>query len=137
MTKIVLPIVLLGSITPLYAQADSTKIENITEVIINHTKKYKNENAFAVSKLNLKDIENPQVYNSIPKVILKDQVSTDFKNVLTNATGITRLWESTSRGGDGAEYYTMRGFSTQSRLVNGMASSTMVVWTLQTLKISM
>lgn len=122
MTKIVLPIVLLGSITPFYAQADSTKIENITEVIINHTKKYKNENAFAVSKLNLKDIENPQVYNSIPKVILKDQVSTDFKNVLTNATGITRLWESTSRGGDGAEYYTMRGFSTQSRLVNGMAS---------------
>lgn len=74
MTKIVLPIVLLGSITPFYAQADSTKIENIKEVIINHTKKYKNENAFAVSKLNLKDIENPQVYKSIPKVILKDQV---------------------------------------------------------------
>ena len=122
MRKIALPIVLFSSFSQFYAQVDTTKVENITEVIINHTKKYKNENAFSVSKLNLKDIENPQVYNSIPKAILKDQVSTNFKNVLTNATGITRLWESTSRGGDGAEYYTMRGFSTQSRLVNGMAS---------------
>lgn len=122
MGKSILPIVLLCSISSFYAQVDSTKMENITEVIINHTKKYKNENAFSVSKLNLKDIENPQVYNSIPKAMLKDQVSTNFNNVLTNATGIIRLWESTSRGGDGAEYYTMRGFSTQSRLVNGMAS---------------
>lgn len=122
MKKIVLPVILLGSLSGVYGQSDSLKIENITEVIINHTKKYKNDNAFAVSKLNLKDIENPQVYNSIPKAILKDQVSTNFNNVISNATGITRLWESTSRGGDGAEYYTMRGFSTQSRLVNGMAS---------------
>ncbi len=122
MKKIVLLVILLGSLSGVYGQSDSLKIENITEVIINHTKKYKNDNAFAVSKLNLKDIENPQVYNSIPKAILKDQVSTNFNNVISNATGITRLWESTSRGGDGAEYYTMRGFSTQSRLVNGMAS---------------
>ncbi|WP_051190392.1 TonB-dependent siderophore receptor [Kaistella palustris] len=123
MKKTLAPIALVMTATTVFAQkTDTTKVQNITEVIINQTKKYKNENAFAVSKLNLKDIENPQVYNSIPKIILKDQVSTNFKNVLTNATGITRLWESTSRGGDGAEYYTMRGFSTQSRLVNGMAS---------------
>lgn len=121
MNKIVVPVLLLSGL--FYGQkVDTTQVEDITEVIINQTKKYKNDNAFAVSKLNLKDIENPQVYNSIPKAIMKDQVSTDFKNVLSNATGISRLWESTSRGGDGAEYYTIRGFSTQSRLVNGMAS---------------
>ncbi len=123
MKKTLLPAALILGLSTLHAQkADTLKTEDITEVIINQTTKYKNENAFAVSKLPLKDIENPQVYNSIPKAILKDQVSTNFKNVLANATGITRLWESTSRGGDGAEYYTMRGFSTQSRLVNGMAS---------------
>ena len=66
MRKIALPIVLFSSFSQFYAQVDTTKVENITEVIINHTKKYKNENAFSVSKLNLKDIENPQVYNSIP-----------------------------------------------------------------------
>lgn len=122
MKKIIIPLALLSTM-PLVAQkVDTAQVQDITEVIINQTKTYKNENAFAVSKLNLKDIENPQVYNSIPKVMLKDQVATNFKNVLTNATGITRLWESTSRGGDGAEYYTLRGFSTQSRLVNGMAS---------------
>ncbi|MHA6728037.1 TonB-dependent siderophore receptor [Chryseobacterium sp. A301] len=122
MRKLILPAFLLLA-TQWHAQnVDTTQVQDITEVIINQTKTYKNENAFAVSKLNLKDIENPQVYISIPKVILRDQVATNFKSVLSNATGITRLWESTSRGGDGAEYYTMRGFSTQSRLVNGMAS---------------
>lgn len=53
MKKIVLPVILLGSLSGVYGQSDSLKIENITEVIINHTKKYKNDNAFAVSKLNL------------------------------------------------------------------------------------
>ncbi len=122
MKKLIVPIILVfqGSLSA--QKVDTTHVQDITEVIINQTKTYKNENAFAVSKLNLKDIENPQVYNSIPKVMLRDQVATNFKSVLSNATGITRLWESTSRGGDGAEYYTMRGFSTQSRLVNGMAS---------------
>lgn len=122
MRKTILPALLILSTLGYAQQVDTTQVQDITEVIINQTKTYKNENAFAVSKLNLKDIENPQVYNSIPKVMLRDQVATNFKSVLSNATGITRLWESTSRGGDGAEYYTMRGFSTQSRLVNGMAS---------------
>jgi len=94
MKKTLLPAALILGLTTLHAQkADTLKTEDITEVIINQTTKYKNENAFAVSKLPLKDIENPQVYNSIPKAILKDQVSTNFKNVLANATGITRLWE--------------------------------------------
>ena len=42
MKKIVLPVILLGSLSGVYGQSDSLKIENITEVIINHTKKYKN-----------------------------------------------------------------------------------------------
>ena len=47
-------------------------------------------------------------------------MSTSFQAVLNNATGVSRLWESTGRAGDGAEYYTMRGFSVQPTLVNGM-----------------
>jgi len=60
------------------------------------------------------------VYNSISKTLLKEQVTTNLNNALKNATGVTRLWESTGRGGDGAEYYTMRGFSVQPTIVNGM-----------------
>ncbi|MDZ7614306.1 MAG: TonB-dependent receptor [Flavobacteriaceae bacterium] len=61
-------------------------------------------------------------YNAIPKVVLKEQVVTNLNDALKNATGITRLWESTGRGGDGAEYYSMRGFAVQPTMVNGMPS---------------
>jgi iron complex outermembrane receptor protein len=41
----------------------------------------------------LKNIENPQVYNSISKYVIKDQLSTSFQAVLNNATGVSRLWK--------------------------------------------
>ncbi len=84
--------------------------------------RYKNTESQSVGKIYLKDIENPQVYNAIPKTLLKDQLVTNLNDALKNATGITRLWESTGRGGDGAEYYSMRGFALQPTLVNGMPS---------------
>lgn len=80
---------------------------------------YRDSNA-TIGKLPLKNLENPQVYNSIPKELLKEQVVTDFNDAMKNATGVTRLWESTGRGGDGAEYYSMRGFSVQPTMVNGV-----------------
>ncbi len=80
------------------------------------------DSAFIVSKFPLKDLENPQVYNSVPKSLLTEQVATTLNDGLKNATGITRLWESTGRGGDGAEYYAMRGFAVQPTMVNGMPS---------------
>src|SRR5690606_957799 len=49
-----------------------------------------------------------------------EQNITNFNDALKNATGITRLWESTGRGGDGAEYYSMRGFAVQPTMVNGL-----------------
>jgi iron complex outermembrane recepter protein len=68
----------------------------------------------------LNNIENPQVYNTVTAEVLKEQVVTNLNDALKNATGITRLWESTGRGGDGAEFYTMRGFSVQPTMINGL-----------------
>ncbi len=94
----------------------------LDEITVTHTQrnKFNKDSSFIVSKLPLKNIENPQVYHSIPKTILKEQVVTNMNDALKNATGVTRLWESTGRGGDGAEFYSMRGFSVQPTLVNGM-----------------
>ncbi len=75
-----------------------------------------------VAKMPLKNLENPQVYQSVSRAILKEQVVTNFNDALKNATGVSRLWESTGRGGDGAEYFSMRGFAVQPTLVNGMPS---------------
>ncbi len=77
-----------------------------------------------VAKMPLKQIENPQVYQSVPKELLEEQVATTVEQGLKNATGVTQLWESTGRSGDGAAYYTMRGFSVQPTLVNGVPNLT-------------
>ncbi len=96
----------------------------LTEININEsrTSKFYHDSTFIVAKLPLRDIENPQVYNSVSKELLTEQVATSFNDGIKNATGVTRLWESTGRGGDGAEYYSMRGFAVQPTMVNGMPS---------------
>ncbi|KIX22495.1 hypothetical protein SY27_01225 [Flavobacterium sp. 316] len=100
---------------------ETDTIKQLKEVIIEGKKeiKYTKETSSTVSKMNLKELENPQVYNSISAALLKDQVATNFNDAIKNATGITRVWESTGRGGDGGEFYTMRGFSVQPTMVNG------------------
>ncbi len=77
-----------------------------------------------VAKLPLKDIENPQVYNNITAELLKEQVVTNFDDAIKNAPGITKLWESTGRGNDGAGYFSLRGFPVQPTLVNGLPGLT-------------
>lgn len=92
------------------------------EITIQGSKKntyYLDSNA-TLAKIPLNNLENPQVYNSIPQRVMVDQVATDLNDVLKNATGVTRLWESTGRGGDGAEFYSMRGFSVQPTMINGV-----------------
>ena len=96
--------------------------EALDEVLLDgqKTNKFVTKESTYVSKMPLTDIENPQVYNSITNELLKEQVVTNVNDALKNATGITRLWESTGRGGDGAEYYSLRGFSVQPTLINGL-----------------
>jgi iron complex outermembrane receptor protein len=98
-------------------EKDSIKANDIDEVIVTG---YITKNSESANKMPLKDIENPQVYNTVNKNVIKEQVATNINDALKNVTGIARLWESTGRGNDGGEYYTMRGFSLQPTLVNGM-----------------
>ncbi|MBR9774146.1 MAG: TonB-dependent receptor [Cytophagales bacterium] len=97
---------------------------DLAEVIVTDigTNRLYADSVFTVAKLPLTDLENPQVYNSISSRLLKEQVVTNMNDALKNATGVSRLWQSTGRGGDGAEYYSMRGFSVQPTMVNGMPS---------------
>ena len=124
MYKIVFTLSLLTTFS--YAQEKKDTIKQLKEVIVEglHENKYKKESSETVAKMPLKDIENPQVYNSIPANLLKEQVVTNFNDALKNATGVARLWESTGRNGDGAEYYSMRGFSVQPTMTNGLPSLT-------------
>ncbi|WP_332913752.1 TonB-dependent receptor [Algoriphagus boritolerans] len=95
---------------------------DLSEVVVTDfsSNRFYSDSSFTVGKLPLRDLENPQVYHSISGRLLREQVATSMNDAMKNATGVTRLWESTGRGGDGAEYYSMRGFSIQPTLVNGM-----------------
>jgi len=115
---IFLPTVLLAAQTNAQ-ETDSIQSNKLEELVIDA---YFSKNVNAANKMPLKDIENPQVYNVISNKAIKEQVITNFNDALKNATGVFRLWESTGRGSDGGEYYSMRGFSTQPTLLNGMPS---------------
>ncbi len=105
-------------------QKEKDSIKTLKEVTITSNYKYAREKSNTVSKMPLKNIENPQVYTVVTNELLKEQVVTNLNDALKNATGITRLWESTGRNGDGAEYYSMRGFSVQPSMVNGLPALT-------------
>lgn len=78
----------------------------------------------AVAKMPLKNLENPQLYSSVSSEILKQQVVTTYDDAMRNVPGISRTWESTGRGGDGASYFALRGFEAQPSLTNGLPGLT-------------
>lgn len=103
------------------------KISNtqLQEVIIkgNQNKFGKKESDY-IARLPIKNIENPQVYNVIGKELMKEQVITTFDDAIKNAPGVSRLWSSTGRPGDGAGYFSIRGFAVQPTMINGIAGLT-------------
>lgn len=100
--------------------------EILSEVIVEGERinKFSRKKTAYVAKLPLKDIENTQVYSTITSTLLESQMITNFDDALKNATGVQQLWSSTGRGGDGAGYYSLRGFSVQPQLVNGLPGLT-------------
>ncbi|SNR63533.1 iron complex outermembrane recepter protein [Maribacter sedimenticola] len=100
--------------------------EILNEVIVEGERlnKFSRKKTAYVSKLPLKDIENTQVYSTVTTELLKSQLVVNFDDALNNATGVESLWSSTGRGGDGAGYYSLRGFSVQPQLVNGLPGLT-------------
>lgn len=94
-------------------------------VTASRVNKFSRENTAYVSKLPLKDIENPTVYSTVTNEILESQVVTNFDDAIVNATGISKLWEATGRApGEGTGYFSTRGFATQPSLVDGMPGFT-------------
>lgn len=97
----------------------------LKEVIIkgNQHKFGKKESDY-VARLPIKNIENPQVYNVVGKELMKEQMVTTFDDAIKNAPGVNRLWSSTGRPGDGAGFFSMRGFTVQPSIINGIAGQT-------------
>lgn len=100
--------------------------EKLQEIVVEGKKinKFSTNQSEYVAKIPIRNLENPQVYNSVNAELIEDQVITSFDEILTNAPGVFKLWESTGRGGDGAGYHSIRGFAIQPNMLNGLPSLT-------------
>nr|WP_315242032.1 TonB-dependent receptor [uncultured Flavobacterium sp.] len=107
----------------LQLKVSNKQLQEVTIYNNNRAKLFPKQSTY-VSKMPLKNIENPQVYNVVTADLLKEQAITNFDDALKNVPGIQKLWESTGRGGDGGSYYTLRGFKSQANIVNGLPGLT-------------
>lgn len=111
------------SIVPQIWLKEDVKV--LQEVIINGQRnKFNDKESDYIGRLPLSNIENPQAYNAVSKELMKEQVIVNFDDALKNAPGVNKLWTSTGRGNDGAGYFSMRGFSVQPTMINGVAGQT-------------
>ncbi len=99
--------------------------QQLDEVVITAdiANKFAKRESDFVSKMPLKSLENAQVYSTISKRLLEEQVAFSVDDGIKNAPGVQKMWEATGRGGDGGAYYNARGFILQSQLRNGIAGN--------------
>ncbi|ATC37477.1 TonB-dependent siderophore receptor [Elizabethkingia anophelis] len=117
MKKVLLNAVLLSGVLAYAQEKDTINAKKIDEVIINS---YIKKDSDYVNKMPLKSIENPQVYSSIDKVVLDNQLIYTVDDALRNVTGVQRMWSANNRAGDGGAYINLRGFISSNSMRNGL-----------------
>lgn len=103
-------------------QLSDTQLQEV--IIKGNLNKFGKKESEHIARLPISNLENPQVYNTVSKELMKEQVITTFDDAIKNAPGVSRLWSSTGRPGDGAGFFSMRGFSVQPTMINGIAGVT-------------
>ena len=104
-----------------YAQEknDSIKVNDLEGVIINATLKKDSE---YVNKMPLKSIENPQLFSTVDKIFFENQMIYSVDDAYRNVTGIQKMWGATNRAGDGGSYISLRGFTSNNSLRDGLVA---------------
>lgn len=120
MKKLFVSAVVLAS-TFAYAQEkkDTVNSKNIEEVIIDAFIKKDSDYS---NKMPLKAIEDPQVLSSINKVALENQLVYTVDEAYRNITGLQKMWNATSRAGDGGSFVVLRGFVSSASMRNGLVA---------------
>ncbi len=97
----------------------------LKEVVVNGNRpnKFNRPSSVDVAKMPLKNLENPQVYATVGKELLTEQLVFSVDDATRNVPGLQKMWDATGRGGDGGAFYANRGFVTSSQLRNGVAGN--------------
>ncbi|KDN55442.1 TonB-dependent receptor [Flavobacterium seoulense] len=100
--------------------------QQLEEVVVNggRTNKFSVKKTTTAAKMPLGNLENPQIYTTIPKTLLTEQMVTEFSLSLKNSPGVYKLQNNRGINSDGASFYAMRGFRTEAAFVDGVPSQT-------------
>ncbi|WP_205509633.1 TonB-dependent receptor [Longitalea arenae] len=96
----------------------------LQEVVIAAGRKKPANGSETVAKMPLSRLENPQVYTSLPKELIREQMITDFGLALRNTPGLYKIQANRGINLDGASYYAVRGFRTEVSMIDGLPGQT-------------
>lgn len=94
--------------------------KQLQEITVTSTSRSKQSDY--ANKMPLAYLENSQSYSTVTKDLIKDQVLFTVDEAMRNVSGLQKMWDATSRAGDGGAYYDLRGFAVQASMRNGLAS---------------
>ncbi|GAA3928542.1 TonB-dependent receptor plug domain-containing protein [Chitinophaga oryziterrae] len=112
--------VVAGQTTTFDYQLTKENIRALQEVsIVGTTNRFSKKESIYISRLPLKNLENPQVYNIVPKELIEEQMAVDLGSVSKNVpgAGIPML------ANQGRVTFRSRGFETEPNARNGVAGA--------------
>ena len=109
-----------GEDTKLDYQLTKENIQAIQEVVImKNTNRFSKKESGFVARLPLKNLENPQVYNTVTKELFQEQVAVDLGSISKNVpgAGVPMI------ANQGRVTFRSRGFETEPNARNGVAGA--------------
>ncbi len=123
-TKSVDVVITEGEITKVADIILNVNEEQLQEVVleVRRKNKFDQKQTEYVSRLPLKNIENPQVYSVITGALLEELQVTDIQSTLKQTPGISNVMNGIGSGGVGLNLY-LRGFSADIAMRNGIGTA--------------
>lgn len=110
-------VLIVAGVNPVVDLELSLSEQELQNVVVTSSRnKFAKMQSETVAKMPLKNLENPQVYTTVTKELMQDQLVVTYADALKNIPGVVMQLENNSAGGT----VTSRGFSTQSFLRNGV-----------------
>ncbi|MBB6500509.1 TonB-dependent receptor [Pedobacter cryoconitis] len=112
--------VVTGQTTTANYQLTRENVQALQEVTIaGNVNKFAKKESIYVARLPLKNLENPQVYSSVPKELIQEQMATDLGSIAKNVpgAGIPMI------ANQGRVTFRSRGFDTEPNARNGVAGA--------------
>ncbi|CAH0167564.1 TonB-dependent receptor [Chryseobacterium sp. Bi04] len=97
-------------------EKDTVKIAEIQTVSLQGTHNYRTKKSESVARLPLENLENPTVYNLVPKEIISEMSAVDFNTAMASAPGVVVNNSVNDSGND----IFLRGFSSSANFRNGL-----------------